>query len=49
MGPFKPIFAIVSGRFDPKLGHFGLGPFSIGAYLTGNPETAIVVTRDFLE
>jgi len=37
------------GRFDRKWGRFGLGPFSIGAVLSGNPETAIVVTRDFLE
>jgi len=43
------IFAIVWCRFDQKLGRFGLGPFSIWAVLTGNPETAIVVTRDFLE
>jgi len=49
MGPFEPIFAIVWGRFDRKWGRFGLGPFLIGAAWTGNPETAIVVTRDFLE
>jgi len=27
---------MVWGRFDQKWGHFGLGPFSIGAVLTGN-------------
>jgi len=25
------------GRFNRKWGRFGLGPFSIGAVLTGNP------------
>jgi len=37
------------GLFDRKWGRFGLGPFSIGAVLPGNPETPIVVPRDFLE
>jgi len=37
------------GRLDQKWGRFGLGPFSMGAVMTGNPEIAIVVTRDFVE
>jgi len=37
------------GRFDRRWGRFELGPFSIVAVLTGNPGTAIVVTRDFLD
>ena len=49
MGPFLPIFAIVWGRFDRKWDRFGLGPFLIGAVLTGKQETANVKTRDFLE
>jgi len=32
------------GPFWPKV-----GPFWTGAVLIGNPETAIVVTRDFVE
>jgi len=36
-GAVLTVFYFVWGRFDRKWGRFELGPFSIGAVLTGNP------------
>jgi len=46
---FTDFFNIVWGRFDRKWAVLDWGRFLIVAVLTGNPETANVVTRDFLE
>jgi len=42
MWPFQPFFFLVWSRFNRKWGRFGLGPFSIGAVLTGNRLKPIV-------
>jgi len=49
-GPVQIDFCYRLGPFCPKVGPFWTrAVFVIGAVLTGNPETAIVVTRDFVE
>jgi len=48
MGPFKPIFAIVWGRFDRKWGRFGLGPFFYWGRFDLQPGNFLATTAEFM-